>query len=174
MTFSKKELVEIFGAIAVAASLFFVGLQLHLDRKVALAEQYFNRAESAKADRRSLLESDAYFQGIEESWALGWRPFYWNEQWLIAKQVETGQRSVVAVMARAISLRLSILGYDSLYYQYQQGLLDDESWSHLRASLKTTMESDEFVMTIYEAYARAALKPVIDEILKEIEAENPH
>ena len=173
MGFSKKQLVELCGAIAVAASLFFVGLQLYLDRKVALAEQYFNRAESAKADRRSLLESEAYFQDIEESWALGWRPFYWNEELLISKQIETGERSVVAVMARALNLRLNIIGYDSLYYQYQQGLLDDESWTHLRASLKIRMANDEFAMTIFENHARATLQPVIDELLREIEAENP-
>lgn len=173
MALSRRELIDISGAIAVAASLFFVGLQLHLDRKVALAEQYFNRGESAKADRRSLLESDAYFKDLEESWALGWRPFYWNEEWPISKQIETGQRSVAAVMSRAINLRLNIIGYDSLYYQYQQGLLDDESWNGLRGSLKDRMVDDQFVRTIYESHARANLLPVIDELLKEIDAENP-
>lgn len=74
MKISSRDFAEIFGAVAVTASLLFVGQQLHLDRKVALADQYFNREESAKADRRSLLESDAYFQDIEESWSLGWRP----------------------------------------------------------------------------------------------------
>lgn len=55
MKASKKELVEIVGIFAVVASLIFVGMQLQLDRKVALAEQYSNRAESVKADRRIIL-----------------------------------------------------------------------------------------------------------------------
>ena len=59
---SKKELVEIVGIFAVVASLILVGMQLQLDRKVALAEQYSNRAESVKADRRVILESDALMQ----------------------------------------------------------------------------------------------------------------
>ena len=53
MRTSKKDIVEIVGIFAVVASLIFVGMQLMLDRKVALAEQYFNRAESVKADRLS-------------------------------------------------------------------------------------------------------------------------
>ena len=55
MNAKQKEVVEIVGIFAVVASLIFVGMQLMLDRKVALAEQYFNRAESAKADRRAIL-----------------------------------------------------------------------------------------------------------------------
>lgn len=66
MKTSKKYIVEIAGIFAVVVSLIFVGMQLQLDRKVALADQYFNRAESAKADRRALLESDDYTQFVEE------------------------------------------------------------------------------------------------------------
>lgn len=165
----KKEIAESFGAFAVVASLVFVGLQLYLDRKVALADQYFNRGESAKADRRTKLESDHYFQHLEESWALGQRPFYWDEEWVIAKQIESGERSVAAVMANALSLRLDVIGYDSLYYQYRQGLLDEESWNQLRSSLKVSMSKDPFRRHIYQAYARANLRPVIEEIVREIE-----
>jgi hypothetical protein len=167
----KSEIAEIFGAFAVAASLMFVGLQLYLDRKVALADQYFIRGESAKEDRRSRLESDAYLQHLEESWALGWRPHYWDEESLVAKQIEAGERSVTAVMARELALRMNIIGYDSLYYQYQQGLLNEESWDHMRSGLKITMSEDDFIRTIYQAYSRANVKPVIDEIAKEIETD---
>ena len=165
----KKGIAEAFGAFAVAASLVFVGLQLYLDRKVALADQYFNRGESAKADRRTRLESESYLQHLEESWALGWRPFYWNEDWAISKQIESGHRSVAAVMAYALSLRLDIIGYDSLYYQYRQGLLNEQSWTKLRSSLKVRMREDEFARHVFQAFARSNIQPVMVEIVKEIE-----
>ena len=69
----------IIAAIAVVASLVFVGMQLMLDRKVAIAEQYFNRTESVKEDRRMKMVSEAYLQYKEEAWAIGRRPQYWNE-----------------------------------------------------------------------------------------------
>ena len=165
----KKGIAEAFGAFAVAASLVFVGLQLYLDRKVALADQYFNRGESAKADRRTRLESESYLRHLEESWALGWRPFYWNEDWAVSKQIESGQRSVRAVMANVLSLRLDIIGYDSLYYQYRHGLLPEESWARLRSSLKTRMQEDEFARHVFQAFARSNIRPVMEEIVKEIE-----
>ena len=73
MKINLKDSIEIVGIFAVVASLLFVGLQLQLDRKVALADQYFNRAESAKADRRALLDSDDYMIGVEQWWADGGR-----------------------------------------------------------------------------------------------------
>ncbi|MEP0202576.1 MAG: hypothetical protein ABJ084_00505 [Halioglobus sp.] len=171
MKLRNKEIAEIFGAFAVVASLMFVGLQLYLDRKVALADQYFNRGESAKEDRRSRLESDVYFQHVEESWALGWRPHYWDEESLVAKQIETGERSVTAVIAFELVLRMNIIGYDNLYYQYQQGLLNEESWNGMRSGLKEIMAENHFINTVYQSHSRANIQPVVEQIAKEIEIE---
>ena len=171
MKTSKKDIVEIAGIFAVVASLIFVGMQLQLDRKVALADQYFNRAESAKADRRSLLESDDYMQWQEEYWALGNRPPYWDDDWEFAALVEEGKISVRSAEALILSMELSIIGYDSVYFQYQQGLLDEELWKHLRAALKNNMARHDLTRVVYARYARSTLRPVIEEILLEIEAE---
>ncbi len=146
-------------------------MQLQLDRKVALADQYFNRAESAKADRRSLLESDDYMQFQAEWWALGNRPSYWDDDWEISKLVEEGKISVRSVEAMILSFDLSIIGYDSVYYQYQQGLLDEETWNGLRMSLKNGMANYPLIKAVYENQARRNLRPVIEEIIREIEAE---
>jgi hypothetical protein len=172
MKTSKKDLVEITGIFAVVASLVFVGMQLHLDRKVALADQYFNRAESAKADRRSLLESDDYMRFKEEQWALGYRPPFWDESWEFAKRVKEGKVSVRSAYAEMTSSQLAIIGYDSVYFQYQQGLINEESWNLLRTNLKKTMARNKLVRAIYTRYARSILRPVIEEILREIELES--
>ena len=171
MKASKKELVEIVGIFAVVASLIFVGMQLQLDRKIALAEQYTIRAESVKADRRIVLESDALMQYFEESWALGWRPAYWDEDWEITGHIEDGALSVRSVVAAIYMDQLSIIGYDTVYFQYRQGLLDEELWSGLRVSLKRTMAQDELAKAIYSHHARTNIQPVIEELLREIESE---
>ena len=171
MKASNREIVEIVGIFAVFASLVFVGLQLMLDRRVALAEQYFNRAESAKADRRVILESDDLLRYDEERWALGWRPPFWDEDWEIARRVDDGTISVRSALAVIVEYELAIIGYDSVYYQYRQGLLDEELWDLLRAILKRTMAQDELARAIYERYARPTLRPVIREIVSEIESE---
>lgn len=171
MKASKKDLVEIAGIFAVVASLIFVGMQLQLDRKVALAEQYSNRAESVKADRRIILESDALMQYREKRWALGWRPAYWDEDWEIAGLVKEGALSSRGVIAAIIQDQLAIIGYDTIYYQYRQGLLEEESWIGLRSSLKRGMARDELARAVYITHARATIRPVVEELLHEIESE---
>lgn len=168
---NKKDIVEIVGIFALVASLVFVGMQLMLDRKVALAEQYSSRAESAKADRRSFLESQDFMQYLEESWALGDKPAYWDEDWEIARRVDEGTLSVRSVYAVILADELSILGFDSVYFQYRQGLLDEEQWNGLRFRLKRAMAGDELTRAIYERYARNTIRPVIEELLREIESE---
>jgi hypothetical protein len=166
-----RDWLEIVGIFAVVASLIFVGMQLQLDRKVALVDQYFNRAESAKADRRSLLESDAYMQFLEEGWALGNRPPFWDDGWEIAAQMEEGTISVRSAGAEILRHQMSIIGYDSVYFQYQQGLLDEEPWIGLRSVLKNNMARHELAREVYTFFARRTLRPVIEEILREIEVE---
>jgi len=168
---SKKELVEIVGIFAVVASLIFVGMQLQLDRKVALAEQYSYRAESVKADRRIILESDALMEYYEEVWALGWRPAYWDEDWGIAGQLEEGALSIRSVLAAIVEDQLSIIGYDTVYYQYSQGLLDEDLWRGLRGNLKRGMAQNELTRAVFARHARKTIQPVVEELLREIESE---
>ena len=171
MKASKKEIVEIVGIFGVIASLVFVGMQLMLDRKVALAEQYFDRGESAKADRRAILESDDLMRYYEERWALGERPSFWNEDWEIARQVEEGTISVRSLIATYVNDQLAIIGFDSVYFQYQQGLIEEEMWNELRTGMKRSMASDELTRAIFQSRARTTIRPVVEELIREIESE---
>ena len=171
MKASKKEIVEIVGIFAVVASLIFVGMQLMLDRRVALAEQYFNRAESAKSNRMAILESEDLMQYYAEIWALGWRPSVWDEDWEIAAHVAEGSIGVRSVMAAITRDQLGIIGYDSVYFQYLQGLLDEELWGELRSTMKRSMARSELTRAVYSRYARTTIRPVVEEVLREIESE---
>ncbi|MBO1255711.1 hypothetical protein J3L16_08445 [Alteromonas sp. 5E99-2] len=171
MKIGNKALVELIGVLTVTASLVFVGMQLMLDRKIATAEQYFNRTESAKEDRRTLLLSPVFYQEVEDWWSTGERPEYWNEEWEIAKQLDQGKYSVTTLYHRIVELQLSILGYDNVYFQYQQGLINEESWLNFRAQIKSGMIYDpELTRAVYLRHARATIKPIIQEISDEIDS----
>lgn len=107
----------------------------------------------------------------EKRWALGWRPAYWDEDWEIAGLVKEGALSSRGVIAAIIQDQLAIIGYDTIYYQYRQGLLEEESWIGLRSSLKRGMARDELARAVYITHARATIRPVVEELLHEIESE---
>jgi hypothetical protein len=172
MKINNKVLMELIGVLTVTASLVFVGIQLMFDRKVAIADQYFNRTESVKEDRRTLLLSPVFFHDVEKMWALGEKPPHWNDEWEVAKQVNDGTRSIAGVQHRILELQLAIIGYDNIYFQYQQGLIGESSWQHFREQIKRAIKRDsELTRTIYLKHARSTLLPIVQEILLEIELE---
>lgn len=171
MNKSKKDIAELIGMFAIVVSLIFVGLQLRLERKVALAEQYFNRGESLKEDYRALLLSSEYFKVSEDNWARNQESFYSDRDWVEMEQVRNGTRSISSVELKWLFNKLQSLGFDNLYFQYKQGLIDEETWIGLRVHLKHALSSDKMTSDIFTEGARANLRPVINEILAEIESE---
>jgi hypothetical protein len=169
MNVSTKQIIEVVGVIAVVASLLFVGYQLQLETRVALSQQYATRSESMKADIRTRLESDTYMSDRDLQWASGWRPPYWNEQFEtdFVKSGRTGSQMV----AQVFNNYLNLYQIDNLYYQYQQGMLDEEFWAKSRVSLKNLLRND----LIRETFPRQAellpILEVIEEIILEIEVE---
>ena len=138
-----------------------------------MAEQYFNRAETVKEDYRTALVSTEYFRYLEANWDLtGKTPYgYSDADWEEMKLVREGAFSISNVETRVLLDRLQIVGYDNLYFQYKQGLLDEVTWTGLRSSLKSSMVNSKLTRDVFYYGARATIKPVIDEILKEIESE---
>lgn len=171
METSRKDIAEIVGIFSIVVSLIFVGMQLRLERKVALAEQYFNRAESVKEDYRAALLSAEYFRSIEEDWARTGESYFSDRDWPEMRQVEEGGRRISSVETKWLLDRLQIVGYDNLYYQYKNGLIDSETWEGLRGSMKNAMSSSKLTRDVFKGGARPNIKPVIVEVLKEIELE---
>ena len=126
MQYSIKQIIEIVGIISVVISLLFVGYQLMLDRRVALANAYFDRAESFKSDNRSRMESESYMSMTSDEWSRGFRPEWWTPE-LESDYIEqelTGED----VTAKILSFELGILHLDNLRFQYEQGLYPDFAW----------------------------------------------
>jgi hypothetical protein len=70
MRINGRQVTEFLGLFAVVASLLFVGLQLSLDRKLALADSYSFTNEGRRSDARSMLESDPYMELQSKFWLI--------------------------------------------------------------------------------------------------------
>ena len=148
MKIEQKLIIEIVGVIAVVASLIFVGLQLMLDRRVAIAQQYSERADYQMSEYRSMMESEVYFRVQAERWERGERPLWWDESSDLARQYNAGKISVEDITMRWLAARLSHVGWDNLYFQYRQGLIEDDVWQIYRNNLKIGLSNDEILRAI--------------------------
>ena len=114
MKLETKQLVEIIGIVAVVASLVFVGMQLQLDRRAAVGEQYSSRAQAWQAVLQSELESDEYLATFSKRWENGVRPNWWVDDNRI-----TGEDSTPTdVEVLRLTWTMLLTGQDNLYFQY--------------------------------------------------------
>ncbi|MFT7470152.1 MAG: hypothetical protein ACI8XU_000040 [Kiritimatiellia bacterium] len=160
-----KELLEMIGVIAVIGSLIFVGLQLMLDRRLALADTYSFSADGRRSDTRTKLESDAYMSLQDKLWAAGVRPLWWNEE---LSTTDVGMLDSGAdIMAAYLETRLGFLDHDEVYYQYQQGLLPQVYWDGAKQALAKYLK-DPFKRAVILDQA-APLQTIVSELLQEID-----
>ena len=117
-------MLEITGSLGIIASLIFVGIQLQLDRNVALGSQYSVRAESYSANLRSYLESDYAMNTLSKQWENGFRPEWWDES-DPAIPVNATHLDVQAIFLR---LQLLMINMDNILYQYEIGLLEEDDF----------------------------------------------
>lgn len=141
-----KFLVEIVGVIGIVLSLIFVGMQLNFEAEVALSEQYANRTESIKSDLRTLLESEAHMSALEVRWQYGDRPSWWKDEY--EEQVTDSGSTARQVWATIYNIQLGLYQADNLYFQYQQGLLDEEFWRISRNRVEEALQ-DDFARDVY-------------------------
>jgi len=123
---NNKEFLEMAGAIALVGSLAFVGLQMKLDRDIALAQSFSDGIESRKEDIRAKMESESYMLMLETLWDSSQRP----EWWLNASESYESKtlNSGAQIMARFFEVELDYLEFENLYYRYEQGLIEEEHW----------------------------------------------
>jgi hypothetical protein len=170
MNIGNKQIVEVIGILTVVASLLFVGLQLLLDRRVAVGEQYFNRAEAQRADLRSMMESDSFYQYWQESWDRGIRPPWWEENSALADRINQDIFSVKSLYFSILVARMGVVAFDNLYFQYRQGLLEEEDWLVYQEIMKKRMIEDIVDRNEFIADTRPISK-IIDALRIEIESD---
>ena len=164
MKSNTRKILETVGILSVVASLLFVGMQLLLDRRIATSEQYQNRAESRKSDFRAMLESDGYMAYETERWESGIRPSWWTDE--LKVNAEREGLSSTSIVASILSDRMSLVHFDNLYYQYNQGMLDEEFWQGVLGLLETQMSTNPQVRAIW---LNARLRRPIADLLEKLD-----
>jgi hypothetical protein len=160
--------IEILGIAGVIGSLVFVGLQLSLDRKVALAEQYANRAESIKSDHRSRLESERYWRTQLEKWESGVRPSWWSEE--LEKYREEENISFDQMIEFILRLQLINTHTDNLYYQYNQGLYPPDLWQVNLENMKQAFNGNPITREFIMSEPRSMVE-VVNSMIEEFESD---
>jgi|TARA_B110000971_G_scaffold144264_1_gene147430 hypothetical protein len=164
---SSRQIVEGIGAAAIVASLVFVGMQLKLDRNVALAAQYAARSESLRQDLRTQMESDGFIASSIRVWELGQRPSYWSEDLEEYSQSKNFTNADITYLL--ISARIRVLHMDNLYYQYKKDMFDESFWVKQVASMKNDMR-DPVYKALYLNNPRG-IEGLLNELVLELENE---
>ncbi len=170
MKYNLRAIVESIGLFGVIASLIFVGMQLILDRRVAMAEQYFNRVDQELANIRTYLESEAIYSIREEQWSMGSRPRWLDQAPEIEARVERGEMSVRAFYFQHHRAQLELLGFDNVFYQYKHGLIDENYWVTVRAAIRDYVQNDPLRKAVYSSNFYP-IQEVVQEILNELEVD---
>ena len=162
---SQRTYLEIVGLISVVLSLVFVGIQLLLDRRIAEAEIYSDRAESIKEDIRALMANEVFIESRAELWASGFRPDSWSPELEEFVTEQNYSHEFLQVIFHRDNLQY--IHWDNLFYQYSQGLLSEEIWMSVREGIKSSLRNP------LQRYSYAGdgmpISTVIDELISEID-----
>ena len=161
MRISSRQIVEGIGAAAIVASLVFVGMQLKLDRNVALAAQYAARSESLRE------ESDGFIASSIRAWESGERPSYWSEDLEEYSQSKNFTNADITYLL--ISARIRVLHMDNVYYQYKKDMLDEAFWIKQVVSMKNDMR-DPVYKALYLNNPRG-IEGLLNELVLELNNE---
>lgn len=165
MKFTSKEIIEYAGTVAIVASLIFVGMQLRLDRRMALAEVYAARSEARQATLRSLLESEFALREIVKSRESG---TYSGELAIPASWIDP--EDPITSEVRRIRNELLIHGFDNFLYQGSLGLLETQP---IRTGIKALFQTDqglqEYSLRLIGIHqvTRATFQGIADELAAE-------
>lgn len=163
MNIGTKQIIETVGLIAVVGSLLFVGMQLRLESRVALSEQYANRAETLMANNRAKLESEAWMSAADKLWESGWRYPWWNET--LEEEYAKYGYSGSEIEAEVLNASMTIMHIDNLYFQYQQGLLNETFWRNGKAALRRTLADEESINAyVFRANQILPIQELIEEL----------
>lgn len=168
MKFNNKEILEIAGAATVIASVAFVGLQLKLDRDVALADSFTDGIESRKEDIRAKMESDTFMLMQNELWEAGVRPEWWSIS--LENSESNYLDSGAQTMARFYEADLDYLELERIHFRYNQGLIDQDYWNGAKAALRALL-TDPFRRAVFLSRG-SRLSETVNELIAEIDREN--
>ena len=165
MKIESRQLIEIIGIFGVIASLIFVGMQLLLDRRIAIANQYQTRAELRLQAEQSQFQNENYIAVEAARWE-SQRPPWWDDE--VEKIYRESGESMLNIRRDLLAFDNFRIIMDNNIYQYKQGLLEEENWLSFRQSIKNVLQTD----SIRSAYlSRTSSLSNLDEMVRELNAE---
>ena len=102
--------IQLFGMLSVVAGLIFVGLQMMQTQRIALASQQQARAGILNDMVLGLTEADVDFQSI-----------FWERNFQNSLSTEE--------VAYRNQIHIAWSLHENDFYQYTQGLMDEETWA---------------------------------------------
>ena len=114
--------LQVFGIFALVASLIFVGMQMKLDREIALSAIYQARSDASMIIRMAPLESEALLSATAKL--------------VFGSGEELTPEEEIAFFSR-ISGNLIYL--ENVHFQYMNGFISEEHWRTNREEIKVLM-----------------------------------
>ena len=142
-----KKHIELIGIAGVIASLVFVGIQLLLDRRIALGNAYQARAESRMENLRTYLDNEVLVIDLISRIEAGRRPYFYTND-IEAEGGKTGY-SIEHQIRHSLLRSIDMVSFDNSFYQRSLGLLDESYWETVVSQLKQARDDDPFVWAIY-------------------------
>ena len=149
--------LQVIGLFGVIASLVFVGMQMKLDREIALSVATQTRTETTIQSILGSASNPIVASAVDK--------------------IEHGNGEPLLPSERR-SLRLmgtsALFNLENVHYQYQQGFVTEERWIASRETLKGILRPSYFARPTYlnnPAAWRASFQVVVDELIPEIESE---
>ena len=114
--FDSKQLIEALGVLGIIASLIFVGAQLMLDRRIAVGNQYHNRAILLIENARARRDNPAIIASRAKSWDID-KPNWWTAE--IDEYIDRNELTMEEVAVRFFEGRISVRMTDNNLFQYE-------------------------------------------------------
>ncbi len=159
-----KDIAELFGIVAIVASLIFVGLQMQQAHKIAIASHYQERHAS----------SVDYWVGREQS---DIQKRLRGERVIRDWGVPPGMDENVSAMevgSEFLYARIALSRGENNHFQYLSGFYTDEAWLGSRSSLKRALKLPmlQFIVKNMEGAYRPDFLELCEELIADNQAES--
>jgi hypothetical protein len=110
-----------------------------MDRQIALANQYHNRAETRSGTLSSFHGNPDLIGQHVRRFKRGSRPSYWTDElestWKERIEAE-GDVALGDLFRTEYRAQLQIVGFDNIHFQYERGFIDEDFWQNTRNKMK--------------------------------------
>ena len=164
MGISWKDAAELVGIGAIVASLIFVGLELRQSQQIAIAGQYQDRTETYSI---MMFERQALRPNSKSS-ARAVRSRFAD----VIPKSRFDQMTDEEIAIESVSANVNLALFDNNHFQYQAGLMSEESWQAQRHRLKGAMRRNEFMraeVALRGNRYRDSFLSMVQDIVSEIE-----